>query len=106
MLISAAACTRAEEPAQPDAQQTDGQQPADDKNSDGDKDMGNEDKSKYRVGSQVSDAYVDPSTIDTIPEDQIKAKGYEYDYDSLTYELVWSDEFDYEGRPDDTKWDY
>ena len=106
MLLSAAACTRAEKPEEPGTQQTDGQQPADDKKTDGDKNMGNEDKSKYRVGSQVSDAYVDPSTIDTVPEDQIKAKGYEYDYDSLTYELVWSDEFDYEGRPDDTKWDY
>ena len=86
MLLSAAACARAEKPEEPGTQQTDGQQLADDKKPDGDKNMGNEDKSKYRVGSQVSDAYVDPSTIDTVPEDQIKAKGYEYDYDSLTYE--------------------
>ncbi|MDE7299845.1 MAG: glycoside hydrolase family 16 protein, partial [Lachnospiraceae bacterium] len=32
--------------------------------------------------------------------------GFEYDYDSLTYELVWSDEFDYEGAPDEEKWGY
>ena len=71
-----------------------------------DSSMSENEKSKFRVGSEVSQAYVDPSTINVVPEDQIKAKGYEYDYDALTYELVWSDEFDYEGRPDDTKWDY
>lgn len=64
-----------------------------------------EDK-KYRVGSAVSDAFVDPSAIPTVAPDAIKAKGYEYDYETLTYELVWSDEFDYEGAPDDEKWDY
>ena len=31
---------------------------------------------------------------------------YNYDRESLTYELVWSDEFDYEGLPDPEKWDY
>ncbi len=35
-----------------------------------------------------------------------KAVGFEYDEENLTYELVWSDEFDYEGLPDDTKWNY
>jgi len=35
-----------------------------------------------------------------------KAVGFEYDEDNLTYELVWSDEFDYEGRPDETRWGY
>ena len=64
------------------------------------------DRSKLRVGSEVSSAYVDPATITQIPEEQVKAKGYEYDYDSLTYELVWSDEFDYEGLPDETRWGY
>ncbi|WP_026507872.1 glycoside hydrolase family 16 protein [Butyrivibrio sp. MC2013] len=29
-----------------------------------------------------------------------------YDYENLNYELVWSDEFDYEGRPDPEKWGY
>ena len=36
----------------------------------------------------------------------VKAKGFKYEYDSLEYELVWSDEFDYEGAPDETKWGY
>lgn len=61
------------------------------------------DDSRYRVGSGVSDAYVDPNTIEI---KESKAVGFVYDYDSLTYELVWSDEFDYEGEPDPTKWDY
>ncbi|MCQ2505868.1 MAG: glycoside hydrolase family 16 protein [Lachnospiraceae bacterium] len=64
------------------------------------------DDSGFRVGQSVSDAYVDPSTVNKIPAEQIKAKGYEYDYDSLTYELVWSDEFDYEGELDTSKWGY
>jgi beta-glucanase (GH16 family) len=64
------------------------------------------DDSKFRVGGQVSSAYVDPSSVTSVPEDQIKAKGFEYDHDSLTYELVWSDEFDYEGAPDPDKWGY
>lgn len=63
-------------------------------------------ESGYRVGSVVSDAYVNPALTPTIPPEAIKAKGYEYDYDALTYELVWSDEFDYEGAPDETKWNY
>lgn len=71
-----------------------------------DSSMTDKEKSKFRVGSEVSQAYVDPAKIDEIPEDQIKAKGFEYDHDNLTYELVWSDEFDYEGLPDDTKWGY
>ncbi len=61
---------------------------------------------EYRTGSSVSSAYVDPATVTKVPEEKIKAKGFEYDYDSLNYELVWSDEFDYEGAPDETKWDY
>ena len=63
------------------------------------------DESRYRVGSAVSDAYVDPEKY-KVDEKDLKATGYEYDYDSLTYELVWSDEFDYEGAPDETLWDY
>lgn len=64
------------------------------------------DMSKLRVGSEVSSAYVDPASVTQVSADQLKATGYEYDYDSLTYELVWADEFDYEGAPDDTKWGY
>lgn len=59
----------------------------------------------YPKGAKVSDAYVDPSKEGEVPMG-VKAKGYEYDYDSLTYDLVWSDEFDYEGLPDETKWGY
>lgn len=61
------------------------------------------DDSRYRVGSGVSDAYVDPSTV---VEKERKAVGFSYDYDALTYELVWSDEFDYTGEPDPEKWGY
>lgn len=39
-------------------------------------------------------------------EKELKANGFEYDRESLTYELVWSDEFDYEGEPDPEKWGY
>jgi beta-glucanase (GH16 family) len=35
-----------------------------------------------------------------------KARGFAYDEGSLTYELVWSDEFDYTGPPDPAKWGY
>lgn len=62
------------------------------------------DESGYRVGGSVSDAYVDP---DQRPQEkEVKASGFVYDRDSLTYELVWSDEFDYEGEPDPEKWSY
>lgn len=60
----------------------------------------------WRTGSQVSDAYVDPDAVPTIDPAGIKAKGFEYDYSALTWELVWSDEFDYEGAPDPEKWGY
>lgn len=57
---------------------------------------------KPRVGKKVPENYltkeVDPATV--------KAKGFTYDEDNMEYRLVWSDEFDYEGKPDDTKWDY
>lgn len=54
---------------------------------------------------------VDPSpspVVSEIPEQEedCKAIGYEYEEDNLTYNLVWSDEFNYEGLPDDTKWGY
>ncbi len=35
-----------------------------------------------------------------------KAVDAQYDEDNLTYQLVWSDEFDYEGLPDQEKWGY
>lgn len=63
------------------------------------------DESGYRVGSAVSDAYSDPDLY-KVDEEDLKATGFEYDRESLTYELVWSDEFDYEGAPDPDKWGY
>ena len=39
-------------------------------------------------------------------QEDLKAVGYEYDRESLTWELVWSEEFDYEGEPDPDKWGY
>lgn len=63
------------------------------------------DESKYRVGTAVSGAYVDPEKY-KISEKELKVQGFEYDLENLTYELVWSDEFDYEGEPDPTKWGY
>lgn len=35
-----------------------------------------------------------------------KSLGYSYNLDELTYELVWSDEFDVDGKPDSDKWSY
>ena len=63
----------------------------------------NEDK--LHEGGSVSDAYVDPEKY-KVDEANLKATGYEYDYSTLTYELVWAEEFDYEGRPDTAKWRY
>jgi len=63
------------------------------------------DDSKYRVGGSVSDAFVDPSKH-TSSGQVLKAQGFEYDRKALTYELVWADEFDYEGAPDPEKWGY
>lgn len=58
---------------------------------------------------EVEDSNTQDVMIEVEPqvvEEDCKAKGFEYDQDSLTYELVWADEFDYEGLPDDTKWGY
>lgn len=63
------------------------------------------DETKYRVGASLSDAYVDPEMY-KVAEDKLKATGFEYERDNLSYELVWSDEFDYEGKPDEEKWSY
>lgn len=63
------------------------------------------DESKYRTGGNVSGAYVDPSEFE-IAEEDLKAVGFEYDRENLTWELAWSDEFDYEGAPDPEKWGY
>ncbi len=47
-----------------------------------------------------------PKEEPTMTPEPAKAIGYEYDHDTLQYELVWSDEFDYEGKPDPEKWNY
>jgi beta-glucanase (GH16 family) len=65
-----------------------------------------QEESAYRSGGKVSNAYVNPQGIEEVAPEDIKASGYEYDYDKLTYELVWSDEFEGEGLPDKTKWNY
>lgn len=47
--------------------------------------------------------------IDQTVEEEVsdcKAVGYEYIEDELKYELVWADEFEYEGYPDPEKWSY
>ncbi len=60
----------------------------------------------YRTGSKVSEAYVDPSKVKEVTPEELKTVGYNYEYEKLTYDLVWSDEFDYEGLPEETKWNY
>ncbi len=60
------------------------------------------DSTPDRVGTKVPDRFLSSS----VPEEDIKAKGFEYNEDNMEYRLVWSDEFDYEGKPDETKWDY
>ncbi|MCU0104691.1 glycoside hydrolase family 16 protein [Acholeplasma vituli] len=41
------------------------------------------------------------------PTPYCKICGYEYNADAINdYNLVWSDEFDYEGLPESSKWDY
>ena len=54
---------------------------------------------------ELSDATATPAPTQAY-EKELKANGFEYDRESLTYELVWSDEFDYEGEPDPEKWGY
>ena len=39
-------------------------------------------ESAYRVGSALSDAYVNPRDYE-VPEDKLKATGYEYDREAL-----------------------
>lgn len=65
-----------------------------------------EDDGGYHSGSKVSNAYVNPDANKEVAPEDLKATGFDYDYDSLTYDLIWSDEFDGEGLPDDSKWNY
>ncbi len=54
-----------------------------------------------RVGSKVPDAFLekDVKLVSNVED-------IEYDPENMDYQLVWSDEFDYEGLPDSTKWGY
>lgn len=68
-------------------------------------DSGVVDDSNFRVAKKSPEAFEDYG--ETKGADYyIKATGYEYDYENLKYDLVWSDEFDYEGLPDESKWTY
>jgi beta-glucanase (GH16 family) len=60
----------------------------------------------FRTGTKTSDAYVNPQKVEEVAEEDLKAVNFIYDYDKLTYDLIWSDEFDYEGLPEVTKWNY
>lgn len=55
-----------------------------------------------RVGSKVPPAFLE----EEVDLSKVKAKGFTYNEDNMEYRLVWSDEFDYEGKPDETKWNY
>ena len=60
---------------------------------------------KERIANSIPDRYDDYG--ETKPADYyVKADGFDYDYSNLNYKLVWSDEFDYEGLPDESKWTY
>ncbi len=54
------------------------------------------DSGNLRAGSDTSDTISDPGAAD----------GAACDHERLVYELVWADEFDYEGAPDPSKWGY
>ena len=62
-------------------------------------------RDKLHTGGSVSDAYVDPEKQKT-EASGLKAAGFDYDYDGLTYELVWAEEFDADGKPDPARWRY
>lgn len=72
---------------------------------------GEEDRNAGQDGEDRPEAPEGENTEASLPEteeaqEDLKAAGYEYDRESLTWELVWSDEFDYEGEPDPDKWGY
>lgn len=54
-----------------------------------------------RVGTKVPDAFLEKEE-----EEDVKAKNFTYDLENMDYRLVWSDEFDYDEKPDETKWGY
>lgn len=63
------------------------------------------DDSNFRVAKEIPKSFDDYG--ETKSADYYKkATGFDYDRNKLDYKLVWSDEFDYEGKPDSTKWKY
>ena len=59
---------------------------------------------QQRVGSKVPERF-EETNQEAEPEN-VKAKNFKYDKDNMDYRLVWSDEFEYEGAPDEEKWGY
>lgn len=55
-----------------------------------------------RVGAKVPEAFLEKED----GGQDVKAKQVTYDTENMDYRLVWSDEFDYEGKPDASKWGY
>lgn len=47
-----------------------------------------------------------PKPVVEVPSTPCRSMGYTYELSDLTYELVWSDEFDVDGKPDPNKWGY
>ena len=63
-------------------------------------------KDNSTENKDVSDISENPSAAEnsSAAEGEIKSLNFIYKEENLTYDLVWSDEFDYEGRPDWKKW--
>lgn len=61
----------------------------------------------FSLALVACDNTIEEPIEETPPIVYSKIYGYEYDKDAISdYALVWSDEFDYEGLPDSTKWGY
>ncbi|MCR5754324.1 MAG: family 16 glycosylhydrolase [Acetatifactor sp.] len=56
-----------------------------------------------KVGTKVPAAFQNQDEEETV---NVKAKNFKYDESNMDYRLVWSDEFDYEGMPDESKWGF
>lgn len=65
---------------------------------------GDVDSLQPRVRYKVPEAFLD--TGEKEEAEDVKAKGFVYDIEHMDYTLVWSDEFEYEGLPDESKWSY
>lgn len=56
-----------------------------------------------KVGTKVPEAFLEQEEDEV---ENVKAKNFTYDMDNMDYRLVWNDEFDYDGKPDESKWGY